>query len=100
MINVILTHTVQDFDAWKAGFEAGQELRTKHGIGIVALYRSLRDANEVVVVAEAASPQALEAFFADPAQQEAMKRSGVVGAPTVVVAGQVSTNAAPLPALR
>jgi hypothetical protein len=100
MITVILTHNVQDFDTWKEAFEAGQPLRSKHGIGIVSLHRGLQDRNQVTIVSEIASPQVLENFMADADQQAIMKNSGVIGAPTVLMTERVATTATAQPALR
>jgi hypothetical protein len=96
MINTILTHTVQNFDTWKAGFESEQarNIRAKHGVEILALYRGLQNPDEITVVGRVASPENLQAMFADPAQQEIMKNAGVIGQPTMLVVRPVETSAA------
>lgn len=67
--------TVSDFDKFMKGFDEGEDLRQKHGIKIVNVFRGVENRNLVVILSES-TPEALEKFMALPELQEAMKESG------------------------
>ena len=78
------THTVSDFDAWKAAFDAGAGARAAAGIVGHCINRSVDNPNEVSVFAQAESVEQLRALMESPQMAEGMKRAGVTSAPQMV----------------
>jgi len=80
---VIVTAEVEDFAAWKKGYDAGAALRSNHGIIGHAVNQLADHPNTVVVYHQGESVQALRTFFASAELKAAMKGGGVKGAPKV-----------------
>ena len=76
MYLVMWTH-VRDYDDWKAGFDAGEPLRTSHRCTGHDIYRDSDDPNRLTLFLEFPSRDAGEAFLADPRLKEKMAESGV-----------------------
>jgi quinol monooxygenase YgiN len=81
----IVTQTVKDFDAWKTGFEAGDQMRKDAGITGYAVSQDPKDAKIVTVWLEADDQAKLEEFMKSKDLKAKMKEAGVVGAPKVTV---------------
>ena len=82
-MDIIVQHTVRDYDAWKTVFDEHQAVRTRHGATGHVLYRGADDPNEVTVVNHFPSKEQAEAFAADPSLKEAMESGGVISEPRV-----------------
>ena len=82
-MNLIVQHTVRDYDAWKAVFDEHQAVRTRHGAIGHLLYRGADDPNEVTIVNHFPSREQAEAFAADPSLKEAMELGGVISEPRI-----------------
>jgi hypothetical protein len=63
MATLMVTHEVTDVPAWTSAFEAGSELRVRHG---ALSSRVLMDGNYVVGLIEFADDESTAAFLADP----------------------------------
>jgi hypothetical protein len=63
MTTVMVTHEVHDFDAWLAVFDAGDEVRSRHGATGV---RVLRDGGRVVGLVDFPDEDSARGFLADP----------------------------------
>lgn len=83
---MIISHTVEDFDAWMREYTSTDELRTSNGIVGHAANQSLDDPGLVIVYHQADSFDALEAFLDNPELADAMKRAGVTSEPEVTYA--------------
>lgn len=79
---VMVSHTVEDFDKWYAGYQAAAAIRRAGGIIGHAVNRSLENPNLVVVYHQAESFGALKAFTQGPDLKAAMQKAGVTSAPT------------------
>ena len=53
MIYILLSHPVQDFDAWKSIFESDQERASAADIQLIKLLRSKENPNEVSIFCSA-----------------------------------------------
>lgn len=84
MTTLMVTHSVLDFDAWRASFDAGAELRAAHGATGV---RVLREGERVVGLLEFPDDDAARAFLADPRLRTPVP--GVEGAPEVRVLTEI-----------
>lgn len=89
MVTVILTHEVQDYAGWRQGFDAGEPLRTQHGISVSDVYSAVDNPNKVTVLTEFPSVEAVQGFMNNAEFKEAIQKSGVVGAPEVKVLKKV-----------
>ena len=82
MTTLAVRHTVNDFNAWKAGFEGHDAGRRSHGaIG----YRVLQDGNSVLALIEFPDAASAQAFRTDPSLRDAMDNAGVVGTPDISI---------------
>ena len=73
-------HTVEDYDAWKIGFDAHEDGRRGHG---ATGHRLLHDGNKVTILIDFPDREAAEGFASDSALREVMAKAGVVGAPEI-----------------
>ncbi len=80
---MIISHRVEDFDAWLAGYDAADELQRSSGIIGHAANRSLDDPSLVVVYHQAESFDTLRSFLRSDDLRAAMKEAGVVSEPEV-----------------
>jgi len=86
-----LRHRVDDFDAWKRGFDARAGARAKGGVVGHAIARAKDDPNDVIVLLQAESLDALRRFTGSEDLRAAMRSLGVRGEPrvTLVTTGPV-----------
>jgi len=80
---MIVSHNVENFDAWLGGYDAADELRRSSGIIGHATNRSMDDPSLVVVYHQAESFDTLRSFLGSDDLQTVMKEAGVVSAPEV-----------------
>jgi heme-degrading monooxygenase HmoA len=83
MAILVVQHRVRDFDAWKRVFDAGEDLRRRHGASRHWVYQAHNDPNDVVVAVEFGSLEAAENFTDDPALRQNMAEAGVEGSPHI-----------------
>jgi heme-degrading monooxygenase HmoA len=74
---------VQDYDAWRAVFEANEQLRLAGGSKGAHVFRGLDDPNEVIFTVTWDDSDKARAFVASDAVREAMTKAGVIGEPDV-----------------
>jgi hypothetical protein len=79
---VVARHKVSDFAKWKASYEARDSMRLANGIHSYVIGRGLQDSNTVLVAVKVDDMTKAKAFAKSPDLKEAMKKGGVVGAPT------------------
>lgn len=80
---MIVSHHVEDFVAWLAGYDAADELQRSNGIIGHAANRSIDDPSLVVVYHQAESFDTLRSFLRSDDLRAAMKEAGVVSEPEV-----------------
>ena len=78
MTTLMVSHSVQDFDAWRSSFDAGAPVRAEHGAVAV---RVLRDGDQVVGLLEFPDDESARGFLADPRLRAPI--AGVAGTPQV-----------------
>lgn len=79
---VVVTHKVSDFAKWFAAYEAHDSARLAVGLHDYVIERGLEDSNLVMVSLKVDDTAKAKAFSKDPGLKTAMKKGGVVGAPT------------------
>ena len=82
---VIASHPVADFNEWKKRFDAGKANREKVGMTDRFVMRDADKPNVVIVVLEAASPEAAKKFVSDPAFKERIKAASSTGTADIKV---------------
>lgn len=87
MYVMAINHDVTDYDQWKTVFDGFSP--AKGGAVFHRLNRNVANPNNVTVVAGFESADAAREFAADPALKDAMKESGVVGAPRIEIFEEV-----------
>jgi hypothetical protein len=85
MVNVILSHKVANFSEWKVGFDKGESLRVKHGVKTAGVYTSVDNPNDVTILTEHPSVEALNGFLNSPELKASMENAGVLSVPEVKV---------------
>lgn len=74
-------HRVADFDAWKRGFDSFAAMRAQAGVVGHAVARVKDDPDEVIVMLQGESSEALSRFIASDERKQAMAALGVQGVP-------------------
>jgi len=78
---LVISHTVRDYDDWKPVFDAGEQVRTRHGCTGHEIYRGDDEANDLTIMLDFPSREAGEAFMADPELRQHMDEAGVTSEP-------------------
>ena len=75
---MLVRNKVRDFDRWKEVFDEGRGDAAESGLGLVHLWRSLDDPNEVFFLLSVSDMDKAKAFTADPKSAETGQRAGVI----------------------
>lgn len=81
----VVTHKVASFSKWLAAYEAHDSARQAAGLHNYVIGRGLEDSNMVLVALKVDDTAKAKAFAKDPGLKEAMKKGGVLGAPTIAI---------------
>jgi hypothetical protein len=79
----LLSHEVEDYDRWKAMFDAGRETRQRAGVVGHVVARSARDPSQVLVYLQAESTDELRTLLTSSGLAVKMQRAGVTAPPRV-----------------
>ena len=80
---LVITHPVAEWDAWKQGFDAGEQDRRDAGALGHHLNRSADDPNVVTMYIALSDLDRARAFLASDDLRQAMEEAGVTGPPDV-----------------
>jgi hypothetical protein len=80
---LVIRHKVKDYAAWRKIFDGHKQVQTAAGLSNPRVYRSADDANEVVVLMDAADIGKAKQFGASADLKSTMQTAGVVDQPTV-----------------
>jgi hypothetical protein len=83
MTTLFVRHTVSDYPVWRKAYESVAAMQKAHGVTAEAVYQAIDNPNDVTVTHDFATPAQAKAFAESPDLQEAMKRAGVVGSPSI-----------------
>ncbi|MFB6106526.1 MAG: antibiotic biosynthesis monooxygenase [Halobacteriaceae archaeon] len=92
MANVLIRHTVRDFDEWKTHFDARADVREEHGAHGYQLFRDAEDGDEVTILFEWDSTENARRFFEESDVRDVMADAGVVGDPDVWFLDEVEAS--------
>ncbi len=76
---IIVMHTVEGYDSWRAAYDEFDDVRRKRGIVGHAVSRVFDNPNRVVVYHQANETADLRAFVDSEELRDTMQRAGVVG---------------------
>ena len=86
MPTAFIRHRVQDYERWRQVYE---EFTRANPSGVPvdpAVYRSIEDANELLVIHRFGSSAEVEPWLDDQGRRQAMMAAGVLGTPQVDIA--------------
>lgn len=83
LAGIIVTHPVEDYDAWRAVYDDFDLYRKECGIVGHAVNQELDDPNKVIVYHQAESLNALRAFVDSNELKERMRDGGVAAPPEI-----------------
>jgi hypothetical protein len=81
MTTVIITHEVKNYSNWRKVYDADEVNRTKAGVNLTGVYRSVNNPNLITMVGEVPSVEVFTSFMSNPKLKEAMEQGGVIGLP-------------------
>jgi hypothetical protein len=84
MAVIILSHDVNDFEAWKPHYYADAGRRESLGLRDLAVGNAADNPNKVYIIWEG-DPVKVDQMLNDPELPELMKNAGVLSAPEVTV---------------
>ncbi|SHN38676.1 hypothetical protein [Chitinophaga sp. CF418] len=79
---MVAKHKVANFDKWLTSYEGHDSMRMANGIHSYVIGRGLQDPDMVLVAVKVDDMDKAKAFSKDASLKEAMKKGGVMGAPT------------------
>lgn len=80
---MMISHRVDDVDAWLAAYDDARDLQRSHGIVGHAANQSIDDESQIIVYHQAESFDKLQAFMSLDELKSTMKEAGVVSEPEV-----------------
>jgi quinol monooxygenase YgiN len=80
-MQLIVQHTVRDYDAWKPFFDDHEPVRAKYGCQSHTIYRDADNPNDVTILFRYESRERAEEFMKDPSLRETMEKAGVISEP-------------------
>jgi hypothetical protein len=89
MATLFVRHSVKDFGAWKAAYDAFDAERQTMGVKGHGVFQVDGSANEVTVYHEFDNMDSAKSFVDSPRLKEVMEAAGVVGAPDMWFANRV-----------
>jgi len=91
-MNIIVQHSVRDFDAWKLTFDEHATTRAKYGCLGHTIYRDPDDRNAISVLTSWQSRDGAERFMRDPSLKAAMEKGGVTSEPRITLLEEAETQ--------
>jgi hypothetical protein len=90
MAVLLIRHRVRRYDAWKAVFDEDAAARQAYGARDERVFRSVADADEVLVCLAWDDPERARLFVRSDDLREAMVRAAVADRPDVWLLGEAS----------
>ena len=84
-MDILVQHTVRDFDEWKTAFDVNEQTRARFGCTGHTIYRDPGDRNEVSIMTSWESREGAEQYMQDPSLKTTMEKGGVISEPRVTM---------------
>ena len=92
MANILVKHTVEDYDAWKPHYDDDASAREAHGERGYRLFHVSGEPNEIVMVFEWDSAENAREFLESSDLREVMEEAGVVGEPEIYFLDEIEAK--------
>lgn len=89
MTTLFVRHEVEDFQVWKAAYDAFDAERKTMGVTGDGVYQAIDDRNDVTVYHDFDSADAATTFASSRRLKEVMGEAGVIGTPSIWFANRV-----------
>jgi len=86
---LIVKANVTSYDHWRTAYDAASSFRRENGVSRDEVYCSPEDMTSVLVLHFFDTVEAAQSFASNPGLAEAMRSSGVIGAPHLTIAQTV-----------
>jgi hypothetical protein len=86
---LIIKANVTSYDHWRTAYDASVSFRRENGVSRDEVYCSPEDMTSVLVLEFFETAEAAQSFASNPGLAEAMRSSGVIGAPLITIAQTV-----------
>jgi quinol monooxygenase YgiN len=84
-MDIIVQHTVRDYDAWKAAFDEHEATRAKYGCTGHTIYRDPDNRNDLTILTSWRTREDAQRFMDDPSLKAAMEKGGVTSEPRITL---------------
>ena len=84
-MDIIVQHTVRDYDAWKPAFDEHEATRAKYGCTGHTIYRDPDNRNDLTILTSWRSREDAQRFMDDPSLKAAMEKGGVTSEPRITL---------------
>ena len=91
-MDILVQHTVRDYDEWKRAFDANEAIRAKYGCRGHTIYRDPDNPNEVSILTSWESREGAQQYMEDPSLRTAMDAGGVISEPRVTQLEEEETH--------
>ncbi len=91
-MDILVQHTVRDFDEWKTAFDENEQTRARFGCQGHTIYRDPDDGNEVSTLTSWESREGAQQYMQDPSLKTAMEKGGVTSEPRVTMFEEAETR--------
>ena len=88
MTRLFVRHDVEDYSAWRSGYDRYATLRGEYGVKGDGVYQNTSDPNDVTVWHDFDSTEAAESFVKADELAEAMQELGVSGPPQIWITSE------------
>jgi hypothetical protein len=78
---LIIRHTVANFDTWKAAFDKDADNQQTAGLQLASLLRGLENDKDVTVIFNLGDVDKAKAFLSSDSLKQSMKAAGVTSTP-------------------
>ena len=78
MLTMMVSNRVEDYDKWKAIFDAQGPLGQESGLVVTNLWRDIEDPNNIFFTLSVSDLDKAKRFLADPNSEDVGKQSGVI----------------------
>lgn len=86
---LIIKANVTAYDHWRTAYDSSASFRRENGVSRDEVYCSPEDMTSVLVLEFFDTVEAAQSFASNPRLAEAMRSSGVIGAPLLTIAQTV-----------
>jgi quinol monooxygenase YgiN len=90
MYSSIIQVAVQDFDQWREVFDQALDFRRSMGCIGERVFQDLNDPHKLLIILDWESSEDAQAHAQSPELRQNMQRAGVMGAPTLMMAMDVT----------